>query len=123
MLLVVEDNHAARLALETILDALGYRVLMAADGESALKIFHAQPQAIALVLSDLILPKMTGPELYDVLKAERPDIKMLVMSGYPLDDESENLRKHGITRWVQKPFTMAQLADALSETLESSVGT
>lgn len=119
-LLVVEDNHAARLALETILEALGYRVLMAADAETALTLFHAQPDAIALVVSDLILPKMTGPDLYDVLKAERPDLKMLIMSGYPLDDESEKMRQHGISHWIQKPFAMGQLAQALRDTLEST---
>jgi two-component system, cell cycle sensor histidine kinase and response regulator CckA len=120
-LLVVEDNHAARLALEAILEALGYRVLMAADGNAALALFRAQPQNIALVVSDLVLPRMTGPDLYDVLKTERTDIKMLIMSGYPLDDESENLHRHGITHWIQKPFSMAQLDQALRTTLEATI--
>jgi two-component system cell cycle sensor histidine kinase/response regulator CckA len=117
-LLVVEDNQAARLALEAIMEALGYRVLMAADAESALTIFRAQSHAITMVVSDLILPKMTGPDLYAVLKTERPDLKMLIMSGYPLEDESENLHQHGITHWIQKPFTMAQLDQELRATLD-----
>jgi len=112
-LLVVEDNHAARVALEAIMEALGYHVIMAADGEQALTAFRAQPQAIALVVSDLILPKMNGLELYAALKLERPDLKMLIMSGYPLEDESEHLRQQGIRHWIQKPFSMAQLAQEL----------
>jgi two-component system, cell cycle sensor histidine kinase and response regulator CckA len=116
-ILVVEDNHAARVALEAILEALGYDVVMAADGEQALAYFRAHPQAIALVVSDLILPKMNGPELYAHLKLERADLQMLIMSGYPLEDESERLRQQGITHWIQKPFSMAQLAQELRATL------
>jgi two-component system cell cycle sensor histidine kinase/response regulator CckA len=116
-ILVVEDNSAARIALEAILDAMGYRVLMAADSDEALALFHAQPDAIDLVISDLILPRITGPELYDMLKAERPNLPILIMSGYPLDEETERLQQHGIKNWIQKPFNMKQLADGVGAAL------
>ena len=122
-ILVVEDNSAARGALEAIMEALGYQVILAADGEQALAYFRAHPQAIDLVVSDLILPKMNGPELYAALKLERPDLKILIMSGYPLEDESEHLRQQGITHWIQKPFSMTELAQeirtALADVAES----
>lgn len=116
-ILVVEDNGAARIALEAILDALGYQVIMTASGPEALLAFHSQPAAIHLVMSDMIMPEMTGPELFDLLRIDRPDLPMVIMSGYPLEDERENLERHGIVHWIQKPFSMRQLEDKLRSAL------
>ncbi len=113
-ILVIEDNTAARIALEAIFEATGYRPLMAADGEEAIALFQAERDAIDLVVSDFILPRTTGPELYDIFKAARPDLPMLIMSGYPLEEEAENLRQHGIQHWIQKPFTLKELSEGVT---------
>lgn len=112
-ILIVEDNNAARMALEALLDALGYKVLAAGDAAEALATFHAQAGEIDLVLSDLILPQMGGPELCGELRAVKPHLPCVIMSGYPLEDESDRLQRLGITHWLQKPFNMRQLDELL----------
>jgi CheY-like chemotaxis protein len=116
-IMIVEDNNSARMALEALLDALGYKVLAAGDPAEAMALFQAQPDAIDLLMSDLILPQIGGPELYGQMKGLRPDLPCIIMSGYPLEDESERLRRYGITRWLQKPFNMRQLAELLHTVL------
>lgn len=109
-ILVVEDNAAARLALETVLDALGYTVLAAADADQAQRLFRMQPDRVDLVMTDLILPGMSGPELCLALRAERAELRCLVMSGYPLEDEQERLAQLGITECIQKPFGLQEIS-------------
>lgn len=118
-ILMVEDNPSARMALEALLDALGYKVLVAADAPEALALFQAQPDAIDLVMSDLILPEMGGPELCMELRRRKPAQRCMIMSGYPLEEESERLRRQGINYWLQKPFNMRQLQELLQAALQS----
>jgi DNA-binding NtrC family response regulator len=70
------------------------------------------------VISDLILPQFSGPELYDRLRAIKPHLRCIIMSGYPLEDESIRLRQHGIHYWIQKPFNMRQLLEMLQTALQ-----
>lgn len=112
-ILVVEDNAAARLALETVVEALGYRVLTAGSAEEALAVFQAAEQPIDLLMTDLILPGMQGPELYQQLRRQRPNLHCLVMSGYPLEEERERLERYGISDWLQKPFGMQEVSARL----------
>ena len=112
-ILIVEDNPAARLALETVLDALGYAVLAAADADQALRIFRLQPDQVDLVMTDLILPGMGGPELCLELRKQRPDLRCMVMSGYPLEEEQQRLIQLGIGEWIQKPFGLQEISARL----------
>jgi CheY-like chemotaxis protein len=116
-ILVVEDNASARMALETLLEALGHRVLVAGDANEAQAIFAAQAGSIDLLLSDMLLPRVNGPELYDLLKQQKPGLRCVIMSGYPLAEESERLRAHGIEHWLQKPFTLRDVAAMLEAVL------
>ena len=116
-ILIVEDNSSARMALEALLDALGYKVIATADATEALHSFGSQADAVDLVMSDLILPHTGGPELYDRLKEIKPGLPCIIMSGYPLEDESDRLRRHGIEHWLQKPFNLRQLSELLHNVL------
>lgn len=116
-ILIVEDNRSARMALEALIEALGYRVVAAADANEALELFSMQADVIDLVMSDLILPQTNGPELCDKLKQLKPGLRCVIMSGYPLEDESARLQRHGINHWLQKPFNMRQLAELLHNLL------
>jgi two-component system, cell cycle sensor histidine kinase and response regulator CckA len=118
-ILVVEDNASARMALEALLDALGYKVIAAADAIEALHAFGSQADTVDLVMSDLILPHTAGPELYDQLKELKPGLPCIIMSGYPLEDESARLRRHGIEHWLQKPFNLRQLSELLHNVLHA----
>ena len=84
-MLVAEDEDGVRqLAVES-LERRGYRVLAAASGEEALKLAGAFDGTIHLLLSDVVMPGMKGPELADRLRALRPGIRVLLMSGYAAD--------------------------------------
>jgi DNA-binding NtrC family response regulator len=117
-ILVVEDNSSARMALEALLDALDYKVVVAADPAEALDVFATRQDSIELVISDLILPQLSGPELYDRLREIKPGLRCIIMSGYPLEDESTRLLQHGIHHWIQKPFNMRQLLEMLQTALQ-----
>jgi two-component system cell cycle sensor histidine kinase/response regulator CckA len=117
-ILIVEDNPSARIALEALLDALGYTVLAAGDGAEALAVFGEHADTIDLVMSDLILPQLGGPEVCAKLRAAKPGLPCVIMSGYPLEDESDRLRRLGITHWLQKPFNMRQLDELLRTLLQ-----
>ena len=84
-MLVAEDEDGVReLAVET-LERRGYRVLAASSGEEALKIANAYDGTIHLLISDVVMPGMKGPELADRLRVLRPGIRVLLMSGYAAD--------------------------------------
>ena len=119
-ILIVEDNPAARMALEVLLDAVGYQVLSANDPVEAETIFAAHADTIDLLISDLMLPHINGPEMYDRLKQYKPSLRCVLMSGYPLADEQDELRRHGIQHWIQKPFTMNEIIALLNSVLDES---
>ena len=116
-ILVVEDNTSARMALEALLEALGFRVLAVGDGDEAQSIFAAQAERIDLLISDLLLPRINGPDLYDLLKQQKPDLRCVLMSGYQLAEEGERLRAHGI----EDPARAARMAENLIGRYEDAV--
>lgn len=112
-LLVVEDDSVTRGAVSELLESMGYEVLQAASGQEALDTFAVYGETIDLVLSDLVMPGIGGEELYDLLRARYPDLKMLVMTGYPLGENSRALLEKGVVAWLQKPVTSTNLRAAL----------
>jgi CheY-like chemotaxis protein len=108
-ILVAEDDAVAREAIQTILENEGYRVLLAADGKEALDTYAAHRDEIDLVLSDMVMPQMGSVELFQTLQEEDPSLKMVVITGYPLEDDGRSLLEQGILSWMSKPFSMEQL--------------
>ena len=84
-ILVVEDDAAVRKFLLESLGMFGYRVMSAADGEEALRIFEAHQPRIRLIITDVIMPKMNGKDLYEAVRRISPDVKALFLSGYTAD--------------------------------------
>jgi PAS domain S-box-containing protein len=118
MILLVEDNGVSRGAIEDILALQGYRVLTAQNGVEALAIYRNRSHEIDLVLSDMIMPEMGGQHLYRALKEVDPSLKMVLMTGYPLEEEGRKLLEQGLFAWLQKPFTIDALSDVLSTALD-----
>jgi two-component system cell cycle sensor histidine kinase/response regulator CckA len=117
--LLVEDEAGVRQLSKRILDDAGYRVLEAANGDDAEKLFALHADAIDLVVTDVIMPRCGGPELVSRLQVHTPALKVLYMSGY---SQQSAARKAGITGslpFVQKPFTAAEFVrhvrDALNQ--------
>lgn len=121
-ILLAEDNEPLRDAMQNMLEELGYQILVAGNGKEALEVFQKSPQ-IDLVLSDLVMPEMGGVELYEALQGIRPDVKMIIISGYPLETKGKELLQKGILDWVQKPFTVTDLANKVRSSLSQSKAT
>jgi two-component system, cell cycle sensor histidine kinase and response regulator CckA len=115
--LLVEDDDGVRELARTALAARGYRVLSARNPAEAIDIFEADHLAIELLISDVIMPKMNGRQLYERLRATKPQLKALFMSGY-----TENvIAQHGILdagiNFLQKPYGIDQLSRKVHDVL------
>jgi CheY-like chemotaxis protein len=117
--LLVEDEESVRRLLTHVLSRRGYRVLDASNAREALKIFERHGPDIHLVLTDIVMPNMSGRELADELRRRRPDLKVIFMSGYT-DDV---LIRTGALRpgmsFLQKPLRPDTLAAKVREALDS----
>ena len=120
-ILVVEDQEPLRRATAATLRDLGYTVLEARDGAEALRVLGDRGGEVALLLTDVIMPRMRGPELADAAQALRPGLRVLYMSGF-VDDPS-SLRQAGRVgpALVSKPFTTEALATKVREVLDAGV--
>jgi CheY-like chemotaxis protein len=118
-IVVVEDNDAVREVTTRILLRGGYAVLEAAAPSQAIEIFHAFPYPIDLVLTDIVMPKMSGLELAKRLKSLRPEIALVFMSGYPCDESVCSLGLAGPVTLVAKPFQAERLLAAIREALDT----
>ncbi len=118
-LLLVEDDDEVRPLLARALTRLGYEVIVTGSGAEAIAAARTGGDSIDLVLTDVLMPEMTGGELVEQLRRERPEIKALFMSGYAADE----LARRGIddaALYVQKPFQVRALAERISAALSSS---
>jgi CheY-like chemotaxis protein len=111
--MVVEDDRTTRQALQALLESNDYQVLMASTGVEALKNFEAAEENIVLVVSDVVMPEMGGVALYAALQERDPDIKMLLITGHPLEEANQALLETGSVHWLQKPFSVADINQAL----------
>ncbi len=115
--LVVEDDEMVRALVTETLDDLGYACLEAPDPDTAQRICETHGGAIHLLLSDVVMPGMSGPTLAEALVRARPDMRVLLMSGYAAD----SLGIHGLSdtaaNFLHKPFTAETLARRVRESL------
>jgi CheY-like chemotaxis protein len=107
--LVVEDDEAMRKLIAALLDGSGYKVLQAANGEAALQIANECAQQIDLVLTDMLMPGMSGIELSSKLRELRPELKILLMSGYAGDLIARYRVSESEIMLIEKPFTRQNL--------------
>ena len=117
MILLVEDNDPAREATAALLTMVGYRVLAARDGRQGLDLFTKHRESIRLVLTDMVMPEMGGIELYTHVKAANPDVSVIVMTGYLVQDEGHRPELDGAVEWLQKPFSIKQITATVGRVL------
>ena len=122
IILLVEDDTAVAQVTTAVLQYLGYQVIVASSGEEAITMYDAQHEHINLVLSDMMMPKMDGATLFRKLRTKTPYLNIILMSGYPLDDEGLVLLEEGAVAWLSKPITLEDLSQAVSKALSSEKG-
>jgi CheY-like chemotaxis protein len=118
LLLVVEDDFNTRTAVSEALQSHDFSVLCAGDGQEALEVIQKHDGKIDLVLSDLIMPRMSGIALYRELKQKHPDIGMMVMTGYPMSDTTREMLEEGGVTWLAKPIHSRSLVRAIRKVLK-----
>jgi len=116
-ILVVDDEEMIRSVTKSVLERVGYTILLAQDGEAAVNIFLRHSDRISLVLLDLTMPVMSGQEALRRLKTISSTVPVIVSSGYSADNVSEELKMLGAAACIQKPYTASQLTRLISETL------
>jgi len=116
ILLVDDEETVATVALE-LLEALGYTVLVARDGESAINIYKQNKEKIALVLLDMVLPGMDGGAIFNEMKKINPQVRVLLSSGYSVNGQAQEILDRGCKGFIQKPYRVNALKKAIDEIL------
>jgi len=119
-LLLVDDEQPVLTVAGDMLSRLGYTVLRAVSGEQALKVYQEHRDRIRAVVLDLVMPGMSGVELFARLRRLNPEVKVLLASGYSSEGEADRLLEQGAAAFLQKPFTLQQLSETLARLLGAS---
>jgi PAS domain S-box-containing protein len=118
-ILLVEDQDVVRKLAKRSLESQGYRIIEAQHGVAALKVFEERGEEIDLLLTDVIMPELSGKQLYDRLVVDRPDLKALFMSGYT----ESAIANHGVLEkginFIQKPFRPRELNAKVRQVLDA----
>ena len=116
-ILLVEDEEAVRAFASRALASRGYTVHEASTGTEALLVMEETGGSVDLVVSDVVMPEMDGPSLLRELRKQRPDLKIIFVSGYAEDAFARNLPEGEHFHFLPKPFSLKQLATAVKEAL------
>ncbi|MBW1858296.1 MAG: PAS domain-containing protein, partial [Deltaproteobacteria bacterium] len=118
-ILLVDDEEIVLDVSINMLKELGYTVLKAKGGREAVKIYKENKDKITMVLLDIIMPDMSGGQVYDRIKEINPDIKVLLSSGYNIEGQATEILERGCNGFIQKPFNMKELSHSISKILDN----
>jgi len=118
-ILLVDDEEMILSVAEEMIQVLGYSVITAKDGQSAIETYRTQKEQIDMVILDLIMPVLGGGETFDQLKSINPDVKVLLSSGYSINGQASSIIKRGCRGFIQKPFSIQELSNKISQTIAS----
>ena len=116
-ILLVEDDESVREFVRVVLDQAGYTVVTARDGDHGLDEYLANPNQYDLLLSDVMMPNRTGPELVEVIRQVRADAPVLFMSAYTGGCGTNSIEMPPGVTLLEKPFSIGQLLQAVSKAL------
>ena len=112
-ILLVDDEKGVIEVCFDMLETPGYEVAVASSGMEAIKIMDQEGSNIDLVILDMIMPGMNGPETYDVIRRIRPDTRVLVSSGYSREEELKLMMEKGCDDYILKPFDVVMLSEKI----------
>ena len=110
---MVEDEEIVRSLARRLLEKQGYEVVEATNGNEAWELCDAQDLTFDLVLTDVVMPGMSGPRLIEKLRESRPTMKVIYMSGYVDEELEQDALGQPNTRFIQKPFSVGRLLDLI----------
>ena len=116
--LLVDDEERILTVGREICKALGYSVITAASGEESINIYKEKKDKINLVVLDMIMPEMNGLETFLELKKLNPDIKVLLSTGYSIDEKAQEMLRQGCKGYILKPYSVIDFSHKLREVLE-----
>jgi two-component system, cell cycle sensor histidine kinase and response regulator CckA len=117
-ILVIEDEEKVLDTIQSLIERLGYQVLRAGTAKAAIELTKVYKGPIDLALLDIKLPDMEGGAIYPLIQQARPDMKVMVCSGYSLGERVQKILKAGAHGFIQKPFSLETISVKLKEMLE-----
>jgi len=121
-ILLVEDDQTMRVAAQQLLSKVGYHVVTAVDGQHGLDAFHAHRAALQLVITDVVMPKLSGFEMYEAIRGEARGLSVLFMSGFPAPNFRKTVGQDPHVAFVTKPWTASELLAQVRTLLGESRG-
>lgn len=118
-ILLVDDEKVIIDVARDMLEILGYQVLVAQSGQEAIDIYTRQKDAVDLVIQDMVMPGINGAGVFKALKAINPDVKVILASGYVLNEQITAVMEQGCRAFMSKPFRLEDLSAKVREVLDS----
>ncbi len=117
LILVIDDEEVMRITMKKMLQAAGYSVILAENGEEGINIFKEKYLQISEVILDMAMPRKSGRDVFYELQKINPSVKVLLATGYRHDERSEEILNAGVKGFIQKPFTVYELSEAVFKVL------
>lgn len=121
--LLVDDEDMILDVGAGMLKGLGYQVMTAAGGKQGLQMYEQNSDRIDAVILDMIMPGFSGKEVFESLLRTKPSVKVLLASGYSLDGQAKEIMESGCSGFIQKPFTLSELAKKIRAVLDADMAT
>ena len=116
-ILLVDDEEVILNVNRMVLERLGYKVFMARSGQEAIEVFRAHQDTIDLVILDMIMPGMEGGKVFDILKSIHGEAKVILSSGYGINEEITSVMQRGCQAFIQKPFDVRVFSKTIRDVL------
>lgn len=119
-ILVIDDEQDVANMMRKMFETIGYKVSIALNGKDAIEFYKKKWTEIGLVVIDMVMPGISGQEVYRALKKVNPEIKAIIASGYSLNNDINEIIKDGAKVFLQKPFDMNEIANQIRVILSES---
>jgi PAS domain S-box-containing protein len=121
-IILVDDEEVVRNSLEKLLKRLGYTVCTACDGIQAVELFKKMHESIDLVILDMIMPGMNGQDAFKIFRSIKPDIPVILSSGFSREECVLDMLKNGLAGYVRKPFRLTELSQLVAKIIKEYKG-
>ncbi len=118
-ILLVDDEDIVIDVARDMLEILGYRVIVAQNGQDAIDIYARQKEGIDMVIQDMVMPGLNGADVFRALKMINPEVKVILASGYIMNKQIAAVLEQGCRAFMPKPFRLEDLSIKVREVLDS----